>query len=98
MPLTYIPNKKMALITQEMACLSQPTVHRALDKGLIGICPDDFSIHGDLEVLDQLVIQYRDLNHLRKKPAPEALNYLWNIFEKAKKTNGPTPSTLSLAR
>ena len=75
-----------------------PTVHRALDKGLIGICPDDFSIHGDLEVLDQLGIQYRDLNHLRKKPAPEALNYLWNIFEKAKKTNCPTPSTLSLAR
>ena len=53
-----------------------PTVHRALDKGLIGICPDDFSIHGDLEVLDQLGIQYHDLNHLRKKPAAEALNYL----------------------
>jgi len=61
-----------------------PTVHRALDQGLIGICPDDFSIHGDSEVLNQLGIQYRDLNHLRKKPASEALEYLWKLFEKDK--------------
>lgn len=60
-----------------------PTVHRALDQGLIGICPDDFSIHGNPEVLNQLGVQYSDLNHLSKKPAAKALKHLWKLFEKS---------------
>lgn len=58
-----------------------PTIHRALDSGVIGICPDDYSVQGKASDIEALAICYKDLNHLPNLPERSALEYLWKKYQ-----------------
>lgn len=59
-----------------------PTVHRALDEGLIAIDPETMEIisGGSESIFAKLGIKHRDLSHLPRSPAKEALGSLWSKF------------------